>query len=255
MARVVERAQKGEEASDYYRYRRTTTTEELNGKGECIARQDKLEDMVFHAGRFFRKKIRQDGSTALQEKIGPDGSQVAHADESQSSGFDLAEYKRYKRGEYTQYLTADVIARYDFRLEKRIWRAGRPTLQISFRPKKNRLPASKLLERFFNEFSGMIWVDEREWEVARLHVKLDSSVRFFGGIAGVVHAGEFNIERIRVDEGVWFNRVTLGTIRGRKFLQPTRVTITSVSDRFEKLEGVLDDTGGVSSGGDKAVGG
>jgi hypothetical protein len=234
MRKVVERSQRSPEQHGpaSYRFQKSTVTEEFDSRGGLKDRQEKIERVIFKSGQFFRKSIRHEGKTVLDEKLGEaDGE---NSGEELMPG-DLEEYGHSKRGDYQQFLNPELIARYDFKIEQRLEINQRPTLEISFRPKAKRLPASKLIERIYNETSGTFWIDEEEFEVARAYFSLQSEVAVFGGIAGVLRSGEIKVRRVRLADGVWFNHVTDGDIRGRKFFESKRVKITSVSNQFQRL--------------------
>jgi hypothetical protein len=236
MRKVVARSQRApeEQSPALYRFSKNTVTEEFDARGGLKDRQEKVEQVIFKAGEFFRKSIRHEGKTVLDEQLGSDADGFL-PDGLMPGDAQFDEYGRSKRGDYLQFLTPELIARYDFKVEQRLEMNQRPTLEISFRPKEKRLPARTMIERIYNEITGTLWIDEEDFEVARAYFVLQSEVPFLGGIAGVLRSGEIKVRRIRMDDGVWFNHVTDGDIRGRKLLESKRVKISSTSGHFQKM--------------------
>ena len=104
---------------------------------------------------------------------------------------------------------------------------------LTFRPRSNKLPVRKVTDRLLNRLGGKVWVDAREFEVAKAEIDLLGEVTMWGGVLGAMKKFSFDVERTRVD-GVWFNRVSNFEVQGRKLLDGTHMRVKSETSNFRR---------------------
>lgn len=124
-----------------------------------------------------------------------------------------------KGGQRKREFTVDpeLLARFEFSVLSSETIEGRPALLLEFKPKPD-LPARDINERFLSHIAGRAWVDEAEGTVVRLQFHLLGAIEIVGGLAGAVNSFEFESERVRTAEGLWFNRNTRWKLQSRQLL-------------------------------------
>jgi hypothetical protein len=132
-----------------------------------------------------------------------------------------------------EYLNKELTSRYRFELLGSEEVAGRAAYVLTFRPRSNKLPVKQMTDRLLNRLGGKVWVDAREFEVAKAEIDLLSEVTMWGGVLGAMKKFSFDVERTRVD-GVWFNRVSNFEMQGRKLLDGTRMRVRSETSNFRR---------------------
>lgn len=209
-----------------YVYEKTSTTEELDGKGRVRTRKEKV--LQFDSGVGTLKELKINGEAVPEREM--------RKQEVQSA----AERQRVSRGRASQrddnwgkYLTKDLTARFTFELAGQEDIAGRPAYILSFEPKSGKLPVKDVSDRLINRLAGKVWVDAREFEVAKAEVRLVEEVTMWCGILGAMNKFAFDVERTRVDD-VWFNRVSNFEMEARKLFDNRRVRNRSESGNFRK---------------------
>jgi hypothetical protein len=224
--RALSRAQwaQGSKRQTNYAYQKTTITEELDAKGRVTSSKEKL--LQFENGVGTLKEIKKDGKTLpLPAKNGA---------ESAADRQHVTNGARTRRDDnWGEYLNKEVISRYSFELVGREDIAGRPAYVLKFQPRSDKLPVKQVTDRLLNRLAGKVWVDAREFEVAKAEIDLLNEVTMWGGVLGAMKKFSFDVERTRVDE-VWFNRVSNFEIQGRKLLDGTRVRVKSETSNFRK---------------------
>ena len=116
---------------------------------------------------------------------------------------------------------------------------GRPTWVIGFQPASANLPVHQMADRLLNQLAGKVWVDEQEFEIARAELSSQSKIALGGmlELLGSLKRFSYVLERIRVEEGIWFNRLAKGDFEGRKLLDSTHIKTRSETSGFQRIEG------------------
>ena len=139
-----------------------------------------------------------------------------------------------KGDERESVLTADLVNKYRFTLLDNKPLNGRDCYRLKFEPRGN-LPVHKLTDRFLNQISGAVWVDTREFEVARFELHLDSEIALWGGLIATLKQCNFSLERTRLPDGVWLDSFSHGLFEGRKLLEPLLIRTRSESNNFHHI--------------------
>jgi hypothetical protein len=209
-----------------YSYQKSTVVEELDDKGRVKNSKEKL--LQVESGVSTLKELKKNGK-AVPLPPPREAEAEAAADRQQ-----VTKSPRTRRDDnWSEYLNKELTARYAFNLVGREDVAGRPAYVLTFQPRSDKLPVKQITDRLLNRLGGKVWVDTREFEVAKAEIDLLDEVTMWGGVLGAMKKFTFDIERTRVDD-VWFNRVSNFEMEGRKLLDGTRIRVKSESSNFRK---------------------
>jgi len=233
MERAAKRSQSAESRQDRpdYTYHKQTVTDELDSKGLLKDRQEKQYEVSVQAG------LSQLHLTQLN------GKELTPAERKKQDQKEAAELQKMtdrksdnKGDERENFLTSDMISRYDFTLAGQKNIDGRPAYEITFKPKSPAPPIRQLTDRVLNQVAGTVWIDKQDYEIARAEIHLQGEVTVWGGVIGTVTQCNFTLERTRMPDGAWFNRYSNGYLEGRKLLEPIRYRSLSRSTEFKRRE-------------------
>ncbi|HZO84483.1 MAG TPA: hypothetical protein VFC26_04680, partial [Verrucomicrobiae bacterium] len=133
-------------------------------------------------------------------------------------------------------LTTELISRYKFTLVRQEPFNGRMAHMLTFKPAGGELPVREISDRFINNLCGTIWVDAEDFEIAKADLWLRSEVTLWGGLLGALRKFDYKVERIRLDDGVWFNRHARGEFAGRKFVDRVFMRTRVQCGDFERID-------------------
>jgi hypothetical protein len=209
-----------------YCYQKTSTVEELDGKGKVKSRKEKL--LEFQSGLGTLKELKINGEALSQRELQKQETQATADREQVSKG-----HASRRDDNWGKYLTKELTGRFAFELVGQENVAGRPAYVLSFEPKSDKLPVKQVTDRLINRLAGKVWVDKGEFEIAKAEIGLLDEVTMWGGVLGALKKFAFDVERTRVDD-VWFNRVSNFEMEGRKLFDSTRIRIKSESQNFRR---------------------
>ena len=209
--RVAERADHERENDRAFEARfsfvKTRLTETLNGKGEVKKREEKIST----------------NNPALKKPAAPPAAGPARAPEKTppvADGQPKGRAKAYEKDEFQ--VDDDLLKRFEFTLVGREMVNGRPALVVDFVPAKGKLPERNLKEKFINRTAGRVWLDEQDYAMAKLAIRLTDRVNVIGGLVGAVWKLNFGFERERTQDGLWYSRDVVWHLEGRElFAQRT----------------------------------
>jgi hypothetical protein len=227
--RAVQRAQ-SPEPRPAYRYTKHTVTDELDTQGQIKNRREKLYDVRVESGRSRLKLVQLNGrSLGADEQKKQDSQDLAERQK-------LTDAKPGQKGdERENFLTTELAAKYRFKLLRELPLNGRDTYEIAFEPLPN-LPENHLTDRFLNQVAGTVWIDAREFEIARAEIHLQGEITLWGGLIGTLTQCNYTLERVRQPDGVWFNGLSRGFFEGRRLLEPMLIRTRSESTDFQRLD-------------------
>jgi hypothetical protein len=228
--KAVERGQQDQQgAVPDFVYRKLTVTEELDNAGKVKERREKVYEISYRDGLSHATLLQVNGHLPSEADLKKQSENEMNI--RQITG----ETKPAKGDNRENFLTPELVAHFDFKLLGETNLNGRMTYRISFQPKTPLPPARRVMDRLLNQISGTLWIDEKEFEVARAEVALRSEVNLLGGIIGSLKKLSFTLERTRVADGVWFSTLSSGDFQGRKLLDPTHIKTKSQSLHFRRL--------------------
>ena len=132
-----------------------------------------------------------------------------------SSGKEDASDKPYETDEFA--INDDLLSRFEFSVVKRETVNGRNAIVIDFRPANKKLPNHSLKDRFINKTAGRVWVDEGDWMLAKIDFHLVDSVNVVGGLVGAVKSFNFQLDRQRTADALWYVADLNWRLVGREF--------------------------------------
>jgi hypothetical protein len=203
-------------------------TDELDGSGKVKEHREKLYEVAYRDGHSHSTLLQVNGHA-------PSESDLKQQSDNEASIKQITGDTKAKGDSRENFLTPDLAARFNFTLLGTTNLNGRPTYKVAFQPKSPQLPVHHLVDRLLNQISGTVWIDAREFEVARAEISLRSEVNLLGGIAGSLKMLTFSLERTRVADGVWFSTLSNGDFMGRKLLAQMHVKTKSQSIHFHRV--------------------
>jgi hypothetical protein len=212
-----------------YTYTKVTVTEELDGTGKVTDRQERMYEVQFQSGSTYLKLVELNG-----KPLAP--SDMKKQAENESKFYRLLGQSKNGKGDRREnFLTADLVARFDFTLACREEMNGRPAYQLKFQPKNPPPPSRHIIDRFLDRMSGTLWIDTEDFEIARVDIRLGSQVDLLGGVLGSLKKMAFTLMRTRLADGQWLNVSSSGDFEGRKLLDSTRYKTSSRSINFKPI--------------------
>jgi hypothetical protein len=112
-------------------------------------------------------------------------------------------------------LDEELFKRFQFEVTGRETIEGRAALKLVFNPLRNQ-PEHSLADRFISRIAGQAWVDEADYSLVKLSFHMTEPVKVIGGLAGLVRALNFQLERTRTADGLWFTRQTTWHLEARE---------------------------------------
>jgi hypothetical protein len=221
--------QQGSATVPDFKYRKLTLTEQLDNSGKVKERRQKVWEVFYRDGQSHATLLQVNGHLPSQDDL------KQQSDNEMTAGKLLGQTKPMKGDNRDDFLTPELVARFDFRTIGQTNLNGRVTYEISFTPKTPPLPVHRMVDRLLNQISGTVWIDAQEFEVARAEVYLRSEVNLLGGVIGSLKKLTYTLERTRLAEGVWFSTLSSGEFQGRKLLDPTHVKTKSQSVNFRRV--------------------
>jgi hypothetical protein len=212
-----------------FSYRKQTVVDQLDNAGNVKEHREKVYDVSCRDGRSHATLLEVNGHPPS------DADLKQQSDNEMSIRQITGEAKRPNGDNRENFLTAELVARFDFQLVGETNFNGRATHLISFQPKNPELPVHRLVDRLLNQISGTLWIDAGEFEVARADVSLRSEVNLLGGLIGSLKKLDYTLERTRVADGVWFSTLSSGDFLGRKLLDTTHLKTKSQSVHFHRV--------------------
>jgi len=212
-----------------YTYLRRTETREF-GKGGNL-KEEKAKTFLVTKGKNAIQQMSINGEKVSESKL-----KQVQARELQSQK-EVGKSFHFGAGEHwTEFLTPETLERYEFALKGTEELNGRKTYVVGFRPGSAPAKDQEILGRLLGAISGTLWVDAVEFEIAKAQIHLDSEVSLWKGVAGVLRKLDFELCRIRMADGAWFNQTSNGELEGRKLWEPTRMKIKSESFNFQRIQ-------------------
>jgi hypothetical protein len=124
--------------------------------------------------------------------------------------------RAFEKRDFT--LNSDLLSRFRFTMVGQETVDDRPMLVLDFSPAGGGAPVHNFKDRFINKAAGRVWVDAGDWIVAKVALRLSEEVAVAGGLVGAVTAFNYQFERERTPDGVWFTRSVDWHLKGREFL-------------------------------------
>src|SRR5712671_209060 len=211
-----------------YTYTKLTVMEELDSAGKVKEHKEKVYQVNFRNGATYAKLVEVNGHA-------PAEADLKKQAENESSARQMTGSKSNKGGDRENFLTPEIVARFDFTLVGQTNFNGRATYQVAFQPKNPAPPSHHMVDRLLDRISGMVWVDADEFEIARADLRLGSEVNLLGGVVGSLKKLAYTMTCTRIDNGLWFKTSSFGDFEGRKLVDAMRIKTSSRAVNFRPL--------------------
>jgi len=185
-----------EEHDLLYEFSEETISEQFDTAGHLSEREITLSKVYPLAGALYREVIAKNGQPLPEKELERERHRKDEA------------HNRRKRGEqekenYRIRFDRELVDRYHIKLleEQRV--GGRPVYTVWFEPKSNSLPVRHRMDYALNKSHGLILIDKKTFQVARVEFELIEPVRLWWGILGRLHTVKGLIERKPLADGIW----------------------------------------------------
>jgi hypothetical protein len=186
---------------------------------------------------WYRVRVMQefngDGEVTKTERTKKDFYPAHRPEQSLQPSQSATNQPNYREKDFV--LTKELLSRFTFKLARRETFNGRSTLVLDFQPAARKLPSSTLKDKFINQTAGRLWIDEEESVVTRASIHLQDQVNIAGGLAGAVKLFQYNFERVRTPEGVWYVTKSDWKLQAREFLAQKRLTFEEHKENVLRL--------------------
>lgn len=210
-----------------YTYTKLTVTEELDSSGKIKEHKEKVYQVNFRNGATHARLVEVNGRPPAEADLKKQAENESNA--RQMTG------KANKADNRDNFLTPEVVERFDFRLSGQTNLNGRLTYRVDFQPKNPAPPSHHMVDRLLDRISGVVWIDADEFEIARAEIRLGSEVNLLGGVVGSLKKLAYTMTRTRIDDGLWFNTSSFGDFEGRKLIDAMRIKTSSQAMNFRPL--------------------
>ncbi len=229
---IQQAAARGQAARDpsktAYTYTKVTVTDHLGSGGKVSKHEQKVWQVSLRQGSMSAKLLEVNGQA-------PRPVDLRKQNENETSLRQILGDSNSTPENRDNFLTPEVVARYEFSLAGETNVAGRRAYIVNFRPATPEPPVRHLVDRLLNRISGTLWIDAQEFEIARAEIQLRSEVDLLGGLAGCLRKLAYNMTRVRVADGVWIKNLASGDFEGRKFLESMHIRTSSQVRDFRTL--------------------
>ena len=230
--RALERAE-WVEAQDYparYRTSMTRHVQHFHGDGRLRHKETRVFEVSPLGGFPYARLVSRDGQPLTEPELEREQERERAFLEALDEGRDPNEDDE---DEIT--FNAELVSRYDFRLEGTELFGGRSTYLLSFVPRRGPLPVRRRIDRVLNKTRGRIWIDEDAFEMARVEFELIGKVRLWWGILGSMSAARGSLDRYPLEEGIWAPLRLKTSTNTRVLFRSTRRAETSEWHDYERV--------------------
>jgi len=234
LKKAIERAKWSDEQKfeNKYAWTRHQITEQYDSKGNVKKREDKVYQVFPIDGESYSRLVQKDGKSLAGRELRVEQENERKFRET------VARKKRqpqsaHRKKDYVDDLKFDavLIARYQWDVTGREAVNGRPAFILSFQPRPN-WPVKRIIDRLLNRAAGRLWVDEKDYEIARVDLHLAENVSAWGGILASVKKFVLRFEQTKVDQMAWLPSYIDGYLDGRILIKTLRVKVLEQHSEF-----------------------
>jgi len=208
LAELQAREDRVEDLLDQYSYMQRSTKIEAGKDGRLRESGSETFQLSFYKGNRIRRLVEKNG-----KPLGP--KEQAEADreaEKQVEEIEKELAKREKKGasgppdENSRRISIAEVLRASLLQNPRRERfRGRDVIVFDFEPNpKFDFKNAKSMLKFFGKTAGVMWIDEKDKQVARLDAYLADSFKMGGGLVAKLRKGaSFTLEQERLNDEIW----------------------------------------------------
>ena len=203
---------KVEKILDTYSFLQKSISREIGKDGVLREKESETFQLSFYKGFRISRLIEKNGkplNTREQEKADKDaGDQVAKIEKEIAKQEAKAESRSKTEpphGEDDRISIAELFRASKLSNPRRERFRGRDVIVFDFEPNPNfDYKNAKSLVKLFGKTAGVMWIDERDKQVARLEAFLSDSYKIGGGLVAKLKKGaSFTLEQERVNDEIW----------------------------------------------------
>jgi hypothetical protein len=231
MERVLQRAEAEDQAdsSAEYSYEKRSTVQELDASGNVTKSNAETYNVFPIRGVPYSRLVMIDDRNLTEKQL---KEQDRKEEEFRNN---LAKHISENAAKTNEgRLDKSLIDRFVYHVEGRGTISQRRVIIVSFRPKPD-APQKNIADRVLGRLAGTLWVDEQDWEIARLKVGLttDLSLGLFG-MVGSIKEMNIEFEQTRLPDGIWMTQKQTFALRGRKVFSSMNSRTVEESSKFRK---------------------
>jgi hypothetical protein len=219
ISKVIARSADSARTRNQFAYQRVSRVDYLDEKGEPKKNSVRVYQVAPVSGSDhpISKLIQVNGRAPTQKEESHRSAAREAGDKSRSLVF----------GE-------ELLSRYQYKLIGEEFLGGRKAWILEFNEKAS-APEEGILDKLLNAMHGRIWVDQQDYELAKLEGHLGRKVSFFGGIAGAIEKLDLQLVQKRVDAAAWLTEALTLDFAGRKLLSSIHLRCLENCSEFRKV--------------------
>jgi len=205
---------KVESILDKYSYNQKSTKREIGKDGVLRDAESETVQLSFYKGYRIRRLIEKNGRALTQNEqqdADRDAEKRVEEIEKLIAKRDREAIKNGPPDENSRRVSvAELLRASNLANPRRERFRGRDVIVFDFEPDPNfDYKNAKSMLKFFGKTAGVMWIDEKDKQVARLEAYLADSFKVGGGVLAKLNKGaSFTLEQERVNDEIWLPSVT-----------------------------------------------
>ena len=197
---------------DSYSYTQKIVKRELGKDGILRETESETDQLSFYKGYRIERKIEKNGkplSKADQQDADKDAAKQVDEIEKKIAKEDARAVKQSSNGtpsdDNRRISIAEVLRASKLLNPRRERFRGRDVIVFDFEPNPAfDMTNAKSMLKFFGKTAGVMWIDEKDKQVARIEAVLFESLNIGGGVLAKLKKGAtFTLEKERVGDEIW----------------------------------------------------
>lgn len=203
---------KVENILDTYSFVQKSTRRELGKDGVLREKESETFQLSFYKGNRIRRLIEKNGkplSAKDQENEDKDAQKQVEEIEKEIAKKEAKPNSGPPRENGPRVSIAEVLRASNLINPRRERFRGRDVIVFDFEPNPNfDYKNAKSMLKFFGKTAGVMWIDEKDKQVARIEAVLFDSYKIGGGVLAKLKKGaSFTLEQERVNNEIWLPSV------------------------------------------------
>lgn len=195
-----------------YSYKQKTTKRELTKKGRLKVTESETYQLSFYRGNRIRRLVAKNGEPLSASKQAAEDREVQKRVKKIEKQIAKEEARKVSQsssgapdGEGRRISIAEVLRASRLINPRRERLKGRDVIVFDFEPNPDfDTKNAKSFLKFFGKVGGVMWIDEKDKQVARLEAELFDSYKVGGGLLAKLRKGaSFVLEQDRINDEIW----------------------------------------------------
>jgi hypothetical protein len=216
-----------EEPIKEYTCHLTSEEDKIDSKGQVTSKMVKEFEVFYVAGEGVRRLVAKDGKPlSPEEKKKETSASTRNSKSSRNARRSLRPIRKSRKREQEKQEAqlSDFLRTLRFTNARHERFRGQDVIALDFGPNPEYKP-KKAIESILQKVAGVLWIDEKARDVARLEAHFSDSAKVGAGILGSVEKGSsFVFEQARINEEVWLPSYTEVHVAGRLLVVSRRRT-------------------------------